>query len=123
MLSPEQIRARLAEVQRQVGPDVTVVAATKYVSLADMGSLAEAGVTVVGENRAQDLEAKHAEYGDSLPLALHRSAAVEQGEGRESHLRARAFARLGLGGPAARGARARAGQPGGGDVEGWDRAG
>ena len=63
MLSPEQIRARLAEVQRQVGPDVTVVAATKYVSLADMGSLAEAGVTVVGENRAQDLEAKHAEYG------------------------------------------------------------
>ncbi len=66
MLSPEQIRARLAEVQRQVGPDVTVVAATKYVSLADMGSLAEAGVTVVGENRAQDLEAKHAEYGDAF---------------------------------------------------------
>ena len=66
MLSPEQIRARLAEVQRQVGPGVTVVAATKYVSLADMGSLAEAGVTVVGENRAQDLEAKHAEYGDAF---------------------------------------------------------
>ena len=66
MLSPEQIRARLAEVQRQVGPDVTVVAATKYVSLADMGSLAEAGVTVVGENRAQDLEAKHAEYGNAF---------------------------------------------------------
>ena len=66
MLSPEQIRARLAEVQRQVGPSVTVVAATKYVSLADMGSLAEAGVTVVGENRAQDLEAKHAEYGDAF---------------------------------------------------------
>jgi len=66
VLSPEQIRARLAEVQRQVGPDVTVVAATKYVSLADMGSLAEAGVTVVGENRAQDLEAKHAEYGNAF---------------------------------------------------------
>ena len=66
MLSPEQIRARLAEVQRQVGPDVTVVAATKYVSLPDMGSLAEAGVKVVGENRAQDLEAKHAEYGDAF---------------------------------------------------------
>ena len=66
MLSPEQIRARLADVQRQVGPSVTVVAATKYVSLADMGSLAEAGVTVVGENRAQDLEAKHAEYGDAF---------------------------------------------------------
>jgi hypothetical protein len=66
VLSPEQIRARLAEVQQQVGPAVTVVAATKYVSLADMGVLAEAGVAVVGENRAQDLEAKHAEYGDAF---------------------------------------------------------
>jgi len=45
---------------------VTVVAATKYVSLADMAALAEAGVEVVGENRAQDLEAKHAEYGDAF---------------------------------------------------------
>jgi uncharacterized pyridoxal phosphate-containing UPF0001 family protein len=45
---------------------VTVVAATKYVSLADMAILAEAGVEVVGENRAQDLERKHAEYGDAF---------------------------------------------------------
>jgi PLP dependent protein len=45
---------------------VTVVAATKYVSLDDMSALAEAGVEVVGENRAQDLEAKHARYGDSF---------------------------------------------------------
>ena len=66
MLSPDQVRARLAEVQAQVGPDVTVVAATKYVSLADMSALVDAGVTVVGENRAQDLEAKHAEYGDAF---------------------------------------------------------
>jgi uncharacterized pyridoxal phosphate-containing UPF0001 family protein len=66
VLSAEQIRARLADVQQQVGPDVTVVAATKYVSLADMGVLAEAGIAVVGENRAQDLEAKHAEYGDAF---------------------------------------------------------
>jgi PLP dependent protein len=57
---------RLEEVQRAVGPDVTVVAATKYVSLADMAVLVEAGVTVVGENRAQDLEAKHAAYGDAF---------------------------------------------------------
>ena len=42
---------------------MTVVAATKYVSLEDMAVLAEAGVEVVGENRAQDLEAKHARYG------------------------------------------------------------
>jgi uncharacterized pyridoxal phosphate-containing UPF0001 family protein len=66
VLSPEQIRARLAQVQEQVGPEVTVVAATKYVSLAEMGVLVEAGVAVVGENRAQDLEAKHAEYGDAF---------------------------------------------------------
>jgi uncharacterized pyridoxal phosphate-containing UPF0001 family protein len=43
---------------------VTVVAATKYVSLPDMAALAEAGIPVVGENRAQDLEAKHARYGE-----------------------------------------------------------
>ena len=66
MLSPEQVRARLAQVQAEVGPGVTVVAATKYVALADLAVLVEAGVTVVGENRAQDLEAKHAEYGDTF---------------------------------------------------------
>ena len=45
---------------------MTIVAATKYVSLADMSVLAEAGLEVVGENRAQDLERKHAEYGDAF---------------------------------------------------------
>jgi hypothetical protein len=64
--SPELIRERLARVQAEVGPHVTVVAATKYVTLRDMAALAEAGVQVVGENRAQDLEAKHAEYGDAF---------------------------------------------------------
>jgi uncharacterized pyridoxal phosphate-containing UPF0001 family protein len=64
VLSPDEVRARLAGVHAEVGPAVTVVAATKYVPLADMAVLAEAGVRVVGENRAQDLEAKHAEYGD-----------------------------------------------------------
>jgi uncharacterized pyridoxal phosphate-containing UPF0001 family protein len=49
-----------------VGSNVTIVAATKYVSLTDMAALAEAGVGVVGENRAQDLEAKHAAYGDAF---------------------------------------------------------
>jgi PLP dependent protein len=66
VLSPDAIRARLAEVRARVGAGVTVVAATKYVALADMAALVEAGVTVVGENRAQDLEAKHAEYGDTF---------------------------------------------------------
>ena len=66
MPSPELIAERLAAVQQQVGEGVTVVAATKYVALPDMAALVEAGVTVVGENRAQDLEAKHAEYGDAF---------------------------------------------------------
>jgi uncharacterized pyridoxal phosphate-containing UPF0001 family protein len=64
--SPEVIRERLARIQDEVGPNVTVVAATKYVSLPEMAALVDAGVTVVGENRAQDLEAKHAEYGDAF---------------------------------------------------------
>jgi PLP dependent protein len=59
-----EIAERYAQVREEVGPDVTVVVATKYVSLEDMSVLAEAGVEVVGENRAQDLERKHAEYGD-----------------------------------------------------------
>jgi len=66
VLSPDVIRARLEAVQARVGEGVTIVAATKYVPLADMAALIEAGVTVVGENRAQDLEAKHAEYGDAF---------------------------------------------------------
>jgi PLP dependent protein len=65
-VQPGVIRERLARIQAEVGPNVTVVAATKYVSLADMAGLVDAGITVVGENRAQDLEAKHAEYGDAF---------------------------------------------------------
>jgi uncharacterized pyridoxal phosphate-containing UPF0001 family protein len=66
VLSPADIRARFDRLQEQVGPGVTIVAATKYVPLADMAALVEAGVRVVGENRAQDLEAKQAEYGDAF---------------------------------------------------------
>jgi PLP dependent protein len=66
VLSPAEVSERLARIRAEVGPDVTIVAATKYVSLADMAVLLEAGIEVVGENRAQDLEAKHAEYGDAF---------------------------------------------------------
>ncbi len=66
MQSPDAIRARLARVQQEVGPGVTVVAATKYVALSDMATLVDAGVRDVGENRAQDLEAKYAVYGDAF---------------------------------------------------------
>ncbi|HVM57164.1 MAG TPA: YggS family pyridoxal phosphate enzyme [Gaiellaceae bacterium] len=57
------MRARYERVRDEVGPGVTVVAATKYVSVDDMQALADAGIEVVGENRAQDLVAKHATYG------------------------------------------------------------
>ena len=63
---PETVRAAYERIRAEVGPNVTVVAATKYVSLEDMAVLAEAGVGVVGENRAQDLERKHAVYGDAF---------------------------------------------------------
>jgi PLP dependent protein len=62
--SPDQIRERYQRLRDELGPAVTIVAATKYVSLEDMAALAEAGVEVVGENRAQDLERKHAAYGE-----------------------------------------------------------
>jgi uncharacterized pyridoxal phosphate-containing UPF0001 family protein len=65
-MSPDEIRARYARIREEVGPGVTVVAATKYVSVDDLAALAEAEVEVVGENRAQDLEAKHAVYGDAF---------------------------------------------------------
>ena len=65
-MSPERIRERYGRLREEVGPRVTVVAATKYVSLADMAALAEAGIEVVGENRAQDLRAKHATYGNAF---------------------------------------------------------
>jgi uncharacterized pyridoxal phosphate-containing UPF0001 family protein len=60
------VRERYLRVRDEAGPGVTVVAATKYVPLGLLGILAEAGVEVVGENRAQDLSAKHAAYGDTF---------------------------------------------------------
>jgi pyridoxal phosphate enzyme (YggS family) len=65
-MSPAEIRERYEQIREEVGPAVTVVAATKYVSVEDMAALAEAGVRVVGENRAQDLKAKHDTYGDAF---------------------------------------------------------
>jgi PLP dependent protein len=60
------VRANYERIRSEVGDAVTVVAATKYVSVEDMGVLAEAGVEVVGENRAQDLARKHAAYGEAF---------------------------------------------------------
>ena len=65
-MSPESVRERYAQICAEVGARVTVVAATKYVSLDEMAVLLAAGVEVVGENRAQDLERKHARFGDAF---------------------------------------------------------
>jgi len=63
-LTAETVRERYLRVRERAGDGVTVVAATKYVAVDQLAILAEAGVEVVGENRAQDLERKHAELGD-----------------------------------------------------------
>jgi PLP dependent protein len=65
-LSTEAVRARYDRVREEVGADVTIVAATKYVAVEDLAILAEAGIEVVGENRAQDLALKHAAHGDAF---------------------------------------------------------
>ena len=64
--SPEQIAEQYAALVDEVGPGVTVVVATKYLSVDELQLLVDAGVGPVGENRAQDLEAKHARYGDAF---------------------------------------------------------
>jgi uncharacterized pyridoxal phosphate-containing UPF0001 family protein len=64
--SASEIADRYGRVRDEVGPDVTVVVATKYVTVHELGALAAAGVEVVGENRAQDLERKHASFGDAF---------------------------------------------------------
>jgi PLP dependent protein len=63
-LDPDVIRRNLERVRAKAGPDVEVLAATKYVPLDEMGALADAGLELVGENRLQDLEAKRERWGD-----------------------------------------------------------
>ncbi len=58
-LDPERVRENLAEVRAELESDaIEVVAAVKYVALEELAVLVEAGVTHVGENRAQELAAK-----------------------------------------------------------------
>jgi pyridoxal phosphate enzyme (YggS family) len=75
----ERIRANLAHVSEEIAGavhrspvtrpgrergEVELLAAVKYVATDDLPLLAEAGIRLVGENRAQDLEAKHAAHGE-----------------------------------------------------------
>ena len=61
-----KVRANLERVRERAGDDVEILIACKYVPLEEMGALAEAGVTLVGENRQQDLAAKHERWGDAF---------------------------------------------------------
>jgi len=65
-LDPAKIAANLERARSIAGHGVEVLAATKYVPPEEMGALAEAGVTLVGENRQQDLAAKHERWGDAF---------------------------------------------------------
>jgi pyridoxal phosphate enzyme (YggS family) len=64
MWSSAEIRAAYERVRAEAGPGVDVVVATKYVTAVEMSLLADAGVEIVGENRAQDLQAKRSAHGD-----------------------------------------------------------
>jgi PLP dependent protein len=67
-LEPDAVRAATARVREEIAAaakkagrdpaEVELLAAVKYVALEEIGVIAEAGLTLVGENRAQELEAK-----------------------------------------------------------------
>src|ERR671922_2836731 len=63
-MDAELVRRNLESVREQIGPDVEILAAVKYIDADDLPALAEAGIELVGENRAQDLLAKQEAHGD-----------------------------------------------------------
>jgi uncharacterized pyridoxal phosphate-containing UPF0001 family protein len=65
-IEPGRVRANLERVREAVGSRVELLVACKYVPLEEMGALAEAGVALVGENRQQDLAAKHERWGGAF---------------------------------------------------------
>ncbi len=65
-IDPVKVAANLRAVREVAGDAVEILAATKYVPEEEMGALAEAGVTLVGENRQQSLAAKQGRWGDAF---------------------------------------------------------
>jgi pyridoxal phosphate enzyme (YggS family) len=57
-LDARRVADNLARIRGEIGDDVQVLAAVKYLAVEELDALAEAGVTVAGENRAQELEVK-----------------------------------------------------------------
>jgi PLP dependent protein len=63
----DRVREEMAAAARRAGRDpgdVELLVAVKYVPTEDIGVLADAGLTLLGENRAQQLEAKVAAWPD-----------------------------------------------------------
>jgi len=65
-LEPDRIRRNLERARERAGPSVEILAATKYIPTDEMEALAEAGVTLVGENRLQELQAKRERWADAF---------------------------------------------------------
>jgi pyridoxal phosphate enzyme (YggS family) len=65
-LEADRIRRNLERARERAGPSVEILAATKYVPTDEMEALAEAGVTLVGENRLQELQAKRERWADAF---------------------------------------------------------
>ena len=63
-MTADGVRANLERVRERIGPEVEVCAAIKYVPADELPLLAEAGIGLVGENRAQDLLAKQERHRD-----------------------------------------------------------
>lgn len=61
---PLAIAANLARIRAEIGPGPEILAATKYVDADGMQSLADAGVTLVGENRSDALALKQEAFAD-----------------------------------------------------------
>jgi pyridoxal phosphate enzyme (YggS family) len=61
----ERVRERIAAAGRDPA-GVEICAAVKYVPLGELGALADAGIELVGENRAQDLIAKRERFADAF---------------------------------------------------------
>jgi PLP dependent protein len=64
MVDPAAVAANLARIRALVGPEVEILAATKYVDADDLPALREAGITLVGENRTDAMTAKQERFGD-----------------------------------------------------------
>jgi uncharacterized pyridoxal phosphate-containing UPF0001 family protein len=57
-LDPGRVRENVQAIRAEIGDAVQILAAVKYLDVEDLGALHEGGVTLAGENRAQQLELK-----------------------------------------------------------------